>query len=73
MPKLSRVRAAEHGRNIFVYCNIRTNQVIYSLTRALKVGILCPLPLLSRWFEERFQEKIQDYWLTLYYLRRLLL
>ncbi|KAI9833237.1 MAG: hypothetical protein M1826_000150 [Phylliscum demangeonii] len=30
------LRAAELGRHIFVYCNIRTNQVVYSLTRTLK-------------------------------------
>jgi Transcriptional regulation of mitochondrial recombination len=26
-----------HGRNIFVYNNLRTNQVVYSLTRYLEV------------------------------------
>jgi hypothetical protein len=30
--------AANHGRNIFIYNNIQTNQVIYSLTRALNVS-----------------------------------
>lgn len=28
-----------HGRNIFVYNNIRTNQVVYSLTRYLEVSL----------------------------------
>ncbi|KZF26922.1 hypothetical protein L228DRAFT_258277 [Xylona heveae TC161] len=28
--------AADHGRHIFVYNNLRTNQVIYSLTRAIQ-------------------------------------
>lgn len=27
-----------HGKNIFVYNNIRTNQVVYSLTRYLEVS-----------------------------------
>lgn len=29
---------AEHGQHIFVYCNIRTKQVIYSLDRAMNVS-----------------------------------
>ncbi|KAF2140559.1 uncharacterized protein K452DRAFT_288640 [Aplosporella prunicola CBS 121167] len=29
------MRVAEHGRHIFIYSNIRTNQVIYSLNRSL--------------------------------------
>src|SRR5205809_892292 len=30
-----------HGKNIFVYNHLRTNQVIYSLSRSLVVGDLC--------------------------------
>lgn len=32
------LNAITHGKNIFVYNNIRTNQVVYSLTRYLEVG-----------------------------------
>jgi hypothetical protein len=32
-----------HGRNIFVYHNLRTKQVVYSLTRYLEVSSL-PVP-----------------------------
>lgn len=32
------LNAITHGKNIFVYHNIRTNQVVYSLTRYLEVG-----------------------------------
>jgi hypothetical protein len=35
--QLAAAKAAEHGRNIFIYNNIRTNQVIYSLTRTIYV------------------------------------
>jgi hypothetical protein len=35
---LQAVRPSEHGRHIFVYTNIDTKQVIYSLRRTLKVG-----------------------------------
>lgn len=31
------LKALTHGKNIFVYHNIRTNQVVYSLTRYLEV------------------------------------
>ncbi|KAI9783230.1 MAG: hypothetical protein M1839_004070 [Geoglossum umbratile] len=42
-------RTAELGRNIFVYSNIRTNQVIYSLTRTLKNNAaLRQLPFLGK-------------------------
>ena len=34
---MNKAKAAKHGQNIFVYCNIRTNQVLYSLSRTLKV------------------------------------
>lgn len=27
----------EHGRHIFAYCNVSTNQVLYSLTQVLRV------------------------------------
>ena len=27
----------EHGRHIFAYCNVTTNQVLYSMTQVLKV------------------------------------
>lgn len=30
-------RNAGHGRTIFLYNNLQTNQVVYSLTRAMKV------------------------------------
>jgi len=33
------LNALTHGKNIFVYHNIRTNQVVYSLTRYLEVSI----------------------------------
>lgn len=33
------LNALTHGKNIFVYNNIRTNQVVYSLTRYLEVGL----------------------------------
>jgi hypothetical protein len=36
---LQAVRPSEHGRHIFVYTNIDTKQVIYSLRRTLKVGL----------------------------------
>lgn len=29
----------EHGRHIFAYCNVTTNQVLYSLTQTLKVRL----------------------------------
>lgn len=32
------LKALTHGKNIFVYHNIRTNQVVYSLTRYLEVS-----------------------------------
>lgn len=32
------VNAITHGKNIFVYHNMRTNQVVYSLTRYLEVS-----------------------------------
>ncbi|KAI9883570.1 MAG: hypothetical protein M1823_004668 [Watsoniomyces obsoletus] len=39
----------DHGRHIFVYCNIRTNQVVYSLTRTLQNnGALEQLPNLGK-------------------------
>ncbi len=28
---------SDHGRYIYAYCNIRTNQVVYSLTHTLNV------------------------------------
>lgn len=31
------VQAAEHGRHIFIYNNVRTNQVVYSLYRSMHV------------------------------------
>jgi len=31
----------KHGEHIFVYNNLQTNQVIYSLTRSLRVRLLC--------------------------------
>lgn len=34
------LNAISHGKNIFVYHNIRTNQVVYSLTRYLEVRTL---------------------------------
>jgi len=33
-----------HGKNIFAYNNIRTNQVVYSLTRYLEVRLFRILP-----------------------------
>lgn len=35
-------KVVDHGKHIFVYNNIRTNQVIYSLTRTLKVCSTMP-------------------------------
>lgn len=35
--KLAAAKAVEHGRNIFIYNNLRTNQVIYSLARTIYV------------------------------------
>jgi hypothetical protein len=36
---------ANHGRQIFIYNHIQTNQVVYSLTRVLKVLLSsAPLP-----------------------------
>lgn len=32
-------KAAEHGRHIFIYNNIRTNQTVYSLQRSLNVCV----------------------------------
>lgn len=32
------LKAMTHGKNIFVYHNMRTNQVVYSLTRYLEVS-----------------------------------
>jgi hypothetical protein len=40
-----------HGKNIFVYNNLRTNQVVYSLTRYLEVRFL--LTYASPWFWRR--------------------
>lgn len=34
-----------HGQHIFIYCNIRTNQVLYSLTRSLNVPNPPSIPL----------------------------
>lgn len=39
-------RLADHGRHIFVYNHIWTNQVVYSLERSLNVHCLC-IPLLD--------------------------
>jgi len=36
--------AANHGRAIFIYNNIQTNQVVYSLTRSLNVRSAPPTP-----------------------------
>lgn len=33
------IKALTHGKNIFVYHNVRTNQVVYSLTRYLEVSL----------------------------------
>ncbi|KAA8911322.1 transcriptional regulation of mitochondrial recombination-domain-containing protein [Sphaerosporella brunnea] len=41
--------AAQHGRNIFIYNNIQTNQVVYSLTRALNNNeALKQLPFIAK-------------------------
>ena len=37
MAESAGVHLAQHGTQIFVYNNIRTNQIIYSLTRSLNV------------------------------------
>ena len=34
------LNSVDHGKNIFVYHNVRTKQVVYSLTRALEVSFL---------------------------------
>ncbi|KAL9000275.1 MAG: hypothetical protein Q9169_000992 [Polycauliona sp. 2 TL-2023] len=39
MAEPAAVHLAQHGTQIFVYNNIRTNQIIYSLTRSLNVGL----------------------------------
>ncbi|MCJ1250549.1 hypothetical protein MMC30_007777 [Trapelia coarctata] len=42
-------QAFSHGHHIFVYSNIRTNQVVYSLTRSLKNNLsLKQLPFLGK-------------------------
>ena len=59
---LQAVRPSEHGRHIFVYTNIDTKQVIYSLRRTLKVGpshhpiphYLAPFPSRSHALPARF-------------------
>ena len=59
---LQAVRPSEHGRHIFVYTNIDTKQVIYSLRRTLKVGpshhpiphYLAPFPSRSHAIPARF-------------------
>ncbi|KXT05447.1 hypothetical protein AC578_11040 [Pseudocercospora eumusae] len=35
MPRYA-VRQGQHGRHIYAYCNVRTNQVLYSLERTLR-------------------------------------
>ena len=32
----------EHGQHIFIYCNIRTKQVLYSLDRVMNVSSETP-------------------------------
>ena len=39
------LNALTHGKDIFVYHNIRTNQVVYSLTRYLQVSQVSCTPL----------------------------
>jgi len=59
---LQAVRPSEHGRHIFVYTNIDTKQVIYSLRRTLKVGsshhpiphYLAPIPSSSHAIPAQF-------------------
>jgi Tat protein secretion system quality control protein TatD with DNase activity len=34
------LNAITHGKNIFVYHNVRTKQVVYSLTRYLEVSTI---------------------------------
>lgn len=34
------LNAMTHGKTIFAYHNLRTNQVVYSLTRYLEVGLI---------------------------------
>ena len=36
------LNSVSHGKNIFVYNNIRTKQVVYSLTRYLEVSFFSP-------------------------------
>ena len=42
------LNSISHGKNIFVYNNIRTKQVVYSLTRYLEVSFFFPLPVKLR-------------------------
>ena len=39
-PLLRKRPQKEHGQNIFAYCNVKTNQVLYSLTQVLQVSEL---------------------------------
>lgn len=41
------LKALTHGKNIFAYHNIRTNQVVYSLTRYLEVSFPSTKSILS--------------------------
>lgn len=42
-----------HGRNIFVYNNMRTNQVVYSLTRYLEVSLTMSFAYITIWSMEK--------------------
>ncbi|MCJ1478827.1 hypothetical protein MMC13_007511 [Lambiella insularis] len=48
-PSTTLPQAFQHGHHIFVYCHIRSNQTIYSLTRAMKnTTSLKQLPFLGK-------------------------
>lgn len=44
------LNSLSHGRNIFAYNNIRTNQVVYSLTRYLEVDKNNNRPRQMAWY-----------------------
>ena len=53
------LQAMTHGRDIFVYHNIRTNQVVYSLTRYLQVCL--SIRRLNLWITKARQLLMQDW------------
>ncbi|KAF2834237.1 hypothetical protein M501DRAFT_1020959 [Patellaria atrata CBS 101060] len=63
-PKVYGLKNADHGRYIFIYNNVKTNQVVYSLDRALKnSSVLKQLPYAGKKTVPRAVRK--DMWRTM--------